>query len=321
MEVCVTGGTGFIASHLIKALLDKGYRVRTTTRNINDRNKFEFLWSLEGAKERLHIYEADLLKQGSFDEAVDGVDGVFHVASPVIVSNFQDAEKSFLEPCLNGTRNVLISCSNSPTVKKVVLTSSCSSIRYDYHEQKHVPLLNESNWSNPDYCKRFHLWYAWAKTLAEMEAWKIAAEKNLNLVVVHPSFVIGPLLSKEPTSTVLLVLGVLKGVLKAYPNSRMGYVHVDDVIQAHLLAYEDPTISGRLICSEHVYHWRQIVDMLRSKYPHYPIPTMCGEELGNDIPHAMDTTKIRNLGLKNFKSLEEMFDDCIASLRSHGHLT
>lgn len=319
MEVCVTGGTGYIASHLIKALLAKGYRVRATVRDANS-NKTHFLWSIPGARERLTLYEADLLAEGTFDEAIDGVDGVFHVASPVIVSHWQNPEKSFLEPCLKGTNNVLTSCSKHPSVRRVVLTSSCSSIRYENYEQQNAPSLDESFWSNPDYCKQFQLWYAWAKTLAEKEAWKIAKEKNLDLVVVNPSFVVGPLLSKEPTSTILLVLGLLKGAIKKYPNSRMGYVHIDDVVVAHLLAYEDSFISGRLICSENVYHWSEIVDMLKTKYPHFPIPIVCGDELGNDIPHSMNTTKLQKLGLKSFKSLELMFDDCITSLKFHGHL-
>ncbi|KAI5081555.1 hypothetical protein GOP47_0001298 [Adiantum capillus-veneris] len=320
MEVCVTGGTGYIASHLIKALLGKGYRVRTTVRNAKDANKTNFLWSIPGATERLSLYEANLLEEGSFDEAIRGVDGVFHVASPVIVTNWQDPEKSFLEPCLKGTNNVLASCAKSTTIRRVVLTSSCSSIRYDFYEHNNAPSLDESYWSNPDYCRHFQLWYAWAKTLAEKEAWKIAQGKNLDLVVVNPSFVVGPLLSKEPTSTILLVLGLLKGFIRKYPNSRMGYVHIDDVVLAHLLAYEDLSISGRLVCSGNVYHWREIAEMLKMKYPLLPIPTICSDELGNDIPHTMNTTKLQKLGLKAFKSVEEMFDDCITSLQIHGHL-
>ncbi|KAL5179750.1 Tetraketide alpha-pyrone reductase 2 [Glycine soja] len=205
-EFCVTGGTGFIASYLVKALLEKGHTVRTTVRNPGDVEKVGFLTELSGAKERLQILKADLLVEGSFDEAVRGVDGVFHMASPVLIP-------------------------------------------YDENVQ---------------------LWYAYAKTIAEREAWRIAKENGMDLVVVNPSFVVGPLLAPQPTSTLLLILSIVKGMKGEYPNTTVGFVHINDVVAAHLLAMEDPKASGRLICSSTVAHWSQIIEMLRAKYPSYP---------------------------------------------------
>ncbi|GMN38548.1 hypothetical protein TIFTF001_007789 [Ficus carica] len=84
-EYCVTGGTGFIAAYLVKALLEKGHTVRTTVRDPKDVGKVGFLKEFDGAKERFKIFKADLMVEGSFDEAIHGVDGVFHTASPVLV--------------------------------------------------------------------------------------------------------------------------------------------------------------------------------------------------------------------------------------------
>ncbi|KAL0006885.1 hypothetical protein SO802_008387 [Lithocarpus litseifolius] len=84
--VCVTGASGYIASRLVKLLLQRGYTVKATVRDTNDPKKTEHLLSLDGAKERLQIFKADLLKEGSFDSAVDGCQGVFHTASPVILT-------------------------------------------------------------------------------------------------------------------------------------------------------------------------------------------------------------------------------------------
>lgn len=84
-EYCVTGGTGFIAAYLVKCLLEKGHTVRTTVRDPGDAAKVGFLREFKGAKERLKIFKADLLVEGSFDESIQGVDGVFHTASPVLV--------------------------------------------------------------------------------------------------------------------------------------------------------------------------------------------------------------------------------------------
>lgn len=318
LEFCVTGGTGFIAAYLVKALLEKGHTVRTTVRNPEDVEKVGYLTQLSGAKERLKILKADLLVEGSFDEAVTGVDGVFHTASPVLVPYNDNIQETLIDPCIKGTLNVLNSCIKA-NVKRVVLTSSCSSIRYrDDVEQ--VSPLNESHWSDPDYCKRYNLWYAYAKTLGEKDAWRLAKESGMDLVVVNPSFVVGPLLAPQPSSTLLMILRIIKGLEGEYPNTTLGFVHIEDVVAAHLLAMEEPKASGRLICSSTVTHWSQIIQMLRTKYPSYSYENKCSNQEGNNTTHIMDTTKINQLGLPSFKTLEQMFDDCIKSFQDKGFL-
>ncbi|MCH86055.1 tetraketide alpha-pyrone reductase 2-like, partial [Trifolium medium] len=117
-------------------------------------------------------------------------------------------QATLIDPCIKGTQNVLNSCIKAK-VKRVVLTSSCSSIRYRDDVQQVSP-LNESHWSDSEYCKRYNLWYAYAKTLGEKEAWRIAKESGIDLVVVNPSFVVGPLLAPQPASTLLMILGIIK---------------------------------------------------------------------------------------------------------------
>nr|CAD1842678.1 unnamed protein product [Ananas comosus var. bracteatus] len=318
-EYCVTGGTGFIAAYLVKALLSKGFKVRATVRDPEDEGKVGFLWSLEGARERLRLVKADLTVEGSFDEAVDGVDGVFHTASPVFLTYDQNVQETLINPAIKGTKNVLDSCSRSSSVRRVVLTSSCSSIRYR-DDATLISPLNESHWSDTEYCKRYNLWYAYSKILAEQEAWRLAKEYKIDLVVVNPSFVIGPVLAPRPTSTILMILSLLKGDLTEYPNLTIGFVHIDDVVRAHILAMEDRRASGRLICSGSVAHWSEIVEMIKAKYPLYPIPTKCGDQKGDSNPHSMDTTNIRNLGFPPFISIPQMFDECIKSFQDKGLL-
>uniref|UniRef100_A0A2N9G5N6 NAD-dependent epimerase/dehydratase domain-containing protein n=1 Tax=Fagus sylvatica TaxID=28930 RepID=A0A2N9G5N6_FAGSY len=283
-EYCVTGGTGLIASYLVKTLLEKGYTVRTTVRDPGDVGKVGFLWEFNGAKERLKIMKADLTIEGSFDEAVQGVDGVFHTASPVIVPQDDNIKAKYRD------------------------------------DVQQVSPLNESHWSDPEYCKRHNLWYAFAKTLSEKEAWRIAKESGMDLVVVNPSYVVGPLLTPQPTSTLSLILAIIKGDRGAYPNLMIGFVHIDDVIAAHILAMEEKKATGRLICSSSVAHWSQIIEMLRAKYPSYPFENKCSNEKGDNNPHSMDTTKIAQLGFPPFKTLDQMFDDCIRSFQEKGFL-
>ncbi|XP_019094779.1 PREDICTED: tetraketide alpha-pyrone reductase 2-like isoform X2 [Camelina sativa] len=273
-EYLVTGGTSFIASHVIKALLESGHSVRTTVRDSYE-EKVGFLWELKGAKERLKMFEADLTVEGSFDEAVNGVDGVFHIASRVSVATVGLDNN-------NMSRN---------TVKRIVLTSSSTAIRYRFDATQVSP-LKESHWSDLEYCKHLKIWYGYAKTLGEKEAWKMAAEKKLNLVVVIPTFCIGPILSPNPTSSPRIFLSIVKGARGSYPNFRGGFVHIDDVVAAQILAMEEPKASRRILCSSSMAHWSEIIEMLIIKYPLYPFETKCGSEEGRDMPHSLDTTKI-----------------------------
>ncbi|KAL7196560.1 hypothetical protein ACSBR1_036549 [Camellia fascicularis] len=318
-EYCVTGGTGFIAAYLVKSLLENGHTVRTTVRDPENVEKVSFLWELSGAKERLKIFKADLMVERSFDQAVQGVEGVFHTASPVIVPCDQNIQETLIDPCIKGTLNVLSSCAKATSVRRVVLTSSCSSIRYRDDVQLVSP-LNESHWSDLEYCKRYNMWYAYAKTIAEKEAWRVAEESGIDLVVVNPSFVVGPLLTPQPTSTLQLILAIIKGLGGEYPNTTVGFVHIDDVVAAHLLAMEERKASGRLICSSSVAHWSEIIKMLRTKYPSYPFEDNCRSQKGDNNPHSMDSSKIIQLGLPPLKTLDQMFGDCIKSFQEKGFL-
>ncbi|KAK8452276.1 hypothetical protein SEVIR_5G084800v4 [Setaria viridis] len=153
-EYCVTGGTGFIAAHLIRALLAAGHTVRATVRDPEDEGKVGFLWELDGAGERLTLVRADLMVEGSFDEAVSGVDGVFHTASPVVVvAGGKGVQEELVDPIVKGASNVLRSCARaSERPRRVVFTSSCSCVRYC-----HAATLNESHWSDADYCKSYNV--------------------------------------------------------------------------------------------------------------------------------------------------------------------
>ncbi|KAL7240445.1 hypothetical protein ACSBR2_006154 [Camellia fascicularis] len=318
-EYCITGGTGFIAAYLVKSLLEKGHFVRATVRDPEDMEKVGFLWELSGAKERLKIVKADLMVEGSFNKAIEGVDGVFHTASPVFAADDFNVQETLIDPIIKGTLNVLSSCTKASSVKRVVLTSSCSAVRYREDVQQVSP-LDESHWSDLEYCKRYNLWYAYAKTTAEKEAWRVAEESGIDLVVVNPSFVVGPLLAPKPTSTLQFILDTVKGSKGEYSNLTIGFVHIDDVIAAHILAMEESKASGRLICSSSVAHWSEIIDMLRAKYPSYPFEDKCNNQKGNNNPHSMNSNKIIQLGLPPLKTIDQMFDDCIKSFQDKGFL-
>ncbi|KAJ7560504.1 hypothetical protein O6H91_04G132800 [Diphasiastrum complanatum] len=315
--VCVTGATGFLASWLVMRLLRKGYRVRATVRDPGNKSKVAHLRALPGASERLELVGADLLTHGSFDAVVNGCQGVFHTASPVTIVK-KDPQMEMIEPAVNGTLNVLSSCAKAPSVKRVVLTSSTAAIRFRDGFPANSQ-LDETSWSSIEFCTKHKIWYHLAKTLAEKAAWEFARKNKLDLVVVLPSFVVGPVLPPELSSTAADVLGLLKGTREKFEmHSRMGYVHVDDVASAHILVFEQPSAEGRYICSATELDVTELGEYLANYYPELPVPTM----FPNRIPvpyYTLNTEKLERLGLE-FKSLKEMFEDCIASFRSKGLL-
>ncbi|KAF5183268.1 Tetraketide alpha-pyrone reductase, partial [Thalictrum thalictroides] len=207
--VCVTGASGYLASWLVKRLLLAGYHVKGTVREPGNDKKLAHLWKLEGAKERLQLVKADLMEDGSFDEAIMGCDGVFHTASPVLRPT-SDPKAEILDPAINGTLNVLRSCKKNPHIKKVVLTSSSGAVRVREDIDPIVP-LDESSWSSVEVCQKFQVWYPLSKILAEKAAWEFAKENGIHLITLLPSFIIGPSLSHELCSTASDVLGLLKG--------------------------------------------------------------------------------------------------------------
>ncbi|MDP2890910.1 MAG: NAD-dependent epimerase/dehydratase family protein, partial [Bacteroidota bacterium] len=130
--VLVTGGTGYLASWIVKQLLDKGYEVRTTVRNLAQKDKYAHLTSLAVKSVGiLQFFEADLLKKGSFTEAMAGCEQVIHTASPFKISGIKNAQKELVEPALEGTRNVLDTVNAIESVQRVVLTSSLAAIYGD----------------------------------------------------------------------------------------------------------------------------------------------------------------------------------------------
>ncbi|CBI24949.3 hypothetical protein VitviT2T_020536 [Vitis vinifera] len=155
--VCVTGASGYTASWLVKLLLQRGYTVKATVRDPNYPKKTEHLLALEGATERLHLFKANLLEEGSFESVVDGCDAVFHTASPVVLI-VDNPQAQLIDPALKGTMNVLRSCAKVPSVKRVAVTSSMASVAFNGKPLAPYVLVDESWLSDPVFCEKSKLW-------------------------------------------------------------------------------------------------------------------------------------------------------------------
>ncbi|KAH7547474.1 hypothetical protein FEM48_Zijuj01G0313900 [Ziziphus jujuba var. spinosa] len=310
--VCVTGAGGFIASWIVKLLLERGYTVRGTVRNPDD-PKNTHLRELEGAKERLILCKADLLDFQSLKEAINGCDGVFHTASPVT-----DDPEQMVEPAVNGTKNVIIAAAEAK-VRRVVFTSSIGAVYMDPNRGPDV-VVDESCWSDLEFCKNTKNWYCYGKAVAEHAAWEVAKEKEVDLVVVNPVLVLGPLLQPTINASIIHILKYLTGSAKTYANSVQAYVHVRDVALAHILVFETPSASGRYLCAESVLHRGDVVEILAKFFPEYPIPTKCSDEKNpRKTPYKFSNQKLKDLGLE-FTSVKQCLYDTVKSLQEKGHL-
>ena len=194
--VLVTGGTGYIGSWVVKELLEKSYTVRMTVRDKSRKDKIAHLDAfVDKTDGKLEIWESNLLAEGSFDDAAKGCDAVMHIASPFTL-RFKDPQKDLIDPALLGTRNVLNAATRSGTVKKIILTSSVAAVMGDNIDMKKQGLtqLTEENFNTSS--TPSHQPYSYSKVAAEKEAWKISESQNQwKLVVINPSFVLGPSLT------------------------------------------------------------------------------------------------------------------------------
>ncbi|XP_017243862.1 cinnamoyl-CoA reductase 1-like [Daucus carota subsp. sativus] len=312
--VCVTGAGGYIGSWVVKVLLSNNYVVHGTVRDPGS-TKYSHLTKLEKASENLKLFKADLLDFDSLLTAIRGCDGVFHVASPVPATAVQNPEVELLEPAVKGTLNVLKACSEVK-VKRVVLVSSVAAIAMNPSWPK-GKLMDETSWSDKEFCRKIKSYYSLSKTEAESEAWEFARQSGIDLVTVCPSLVWGPLLQSTTNSSSLSLINIMKEGLKEMANNMGWYVDVRDVADALLLAYEKPEAEGRYICSAHAFYKQDLVEFVRKLYPNYNYPKSF--TAGDGVDFKPNSEKLEKLGL-SYRPLEETIKDSVESYRQSGCL-
>uniref|UniRef100_A0A0D9X676 NAD-dependent epimerase/dehydratase domain-containing protein n=1 Tax=Leersia perrieri TaxID=77586 RepID=A0A0D9X676_9ORYZ len=311
--VCVTGAGGFIASWLVKLLLEKGYTVRGTVRNPDDYAKNAHLRALPGAAERLTLVRAELLDKDSLAAAFAGCEGVFHTASPIT-----DDPAQMVEPAVSGARNVINAAADAGSVRRVVMTSSIGAVYMDPHrsdaDADEEEEVDETSWSDVDHCRDTGNWYCYAKTVAEQAAWELAKERRIDLVVVNPSLVLGPLLQPSVNASTWHVLKYLDGSATArggtYADAAQSYAHVRDVADAHARAFECPAARGRYLCAGATLHRGEVCRILAGLFPGYPVPTRCKGGAGETAQGCRFSTRklVEELGVDVTPASQFLYD-------------
>ena len=240
--VLVSGGSGFIGSHCILQLLSAGHQVRTTVRKLTREADVRAMLKVGGAEpgDRLSFFAADLESDAGWPEAINGCDYVLHVASPFPQGVPKD-ENDLIVPAREGALRVLRASRNAG-VKRVVLTSSFAAVGYG-HPPQTAP-FNETDWTDPE--ANDVRAYVKSKTLAERAAWDFIAKegRNLELSVVNPVGVFGPVLGPDYSTSILLVQRLMDGAIPGTPKLSFGVVDVRDVADLHLRAMTNPAAKG-----------------------------------------------------------------------------
>lgn len=274
--VLLTGATGYVAGWVAKRLLEDGVTVHAPIRNPENKEKTKYLDEIaKNASGSIKYFKADLLTPNSYDEAMQGCELVIHTASPFSLS-IKDPQKDLVDPALKGTENVLNSANKTEGVKRVVLTSSCASIYGDAKDTLNYPnqTMTEEQWNTTSSLKQSP--YSFSKVLAEKKAWEISEQqKDWDLVVINPSFVMGPGINPHGTSESFNVMKQMgDGSMKmGTPNLNMGCVDVRDVAEAHFQAGFTPEANGRHVTSAENISFLQMADYLRPNFgDKYPLP-------------------------------------------------
>ena len=240
--VLVTGGSGFIGSHVILQLLGAGHRVRTTVRS-SKREADARAMLKRGAAEpgdQLAFVAADLESDAGWPQAVAGCEFVLHVASP-FPPGIPKTEDELIVPAREGALRVLRAARDAG-VKRVVLTSSFAAIGYGHPVQK-AP-FDETSWTDPQGADV--LPYVKSKTLAERAAWDFVGKEApaLELSVINPVGVFGPVLGPDYSTSILIVQRLMDGAVPGCPRLNFGAVDVRDVADLHLRAMTHPAAKG-----------------------------------------------------------------------------
>jgi dihydroflavonol-4-reductase len=268
-KVLVTGATGFIAGHVILQLLDAGHEVRGTARSASSAAKLnETLSKYAGRPIAIELVAANLERDDGWAEAVAGMDFVQHVASPFPSGVPKDPDE-LIRPATDGALRVL-KASRAAGVKRVVMTSSMAAIAYGWGENRPA-VLTEEHWSNPDNLKD-NTAYTRSKTIAERAAWDyINGEgKGLELAVINPAVVLGPVMSGDLSASLELLTMPLSGKIPALPRIGFGIVDVRDVAAAQVAAMTVPGAAGeRFLVSQPFMWFSDVADVLREAFPAY----------------------------------------------------
>jgi dihydroflavonol-4-reductase len=341
MSILVTGGSGYVGTHLIAALLrggsgdsggsqDSGQRpvraqVRVPGRADGLRAAIRRGTAGEAGPEDtageagLEVVTADLMSDDGWKAAMAGVDEVYHVASPIPAAQPKDPDE-LVVPAREGTLRVLRAARDAG-VRRVVLTSSFAAIGYT---PKPEAEFTEDDWTDPDMPGLAP--YPRSKTIAERTAWDFMDSEggDTELTVVNPTFILGPPLTSETGSSLYLVKAMFNGTMTVAPRHRFGIVDVRDVADLHIRAMAAPAAAGKRFIgvSDHpAMSYLELAQILRERFGPLAAKAPTEEAPGDELPRQVihNDRAEQELGWRP-RPVETTIVDTVESLRARGDL-
>ena len=270
-RVLLTGISGFLGGHVALQLLNAGYTVRGSLRNLKRADQVRATLARAGADiSRLDFVALDLMDDAGWREAAEGCRYVQHTASPFVLEIPAD-KMDLIGPAVEGTTRAL-NAANAAGAKRIVLTSSMAAIAYGHDKSRTAPFTAD-DWTDLE--GRGVNFYQESKTLAERRAWEImeAAGRREALSVINPSGIFGPLLDEDPGTSAILIQRLLNGSVPALPRIPITVIDVRDVAAAHVAAMTAPEAGGRRFpMGERTLFFKQVADLLAERYPQKRVP-------------------------------------------------
>ncbi|CAN0840993.1 Anthocyanidin reductase ((2S)-flavan-3-ol-forming) [Linum grandiflorum] len=336
-KVCVTGGTGYIGSCLVKKLLQTGYTVHATLRSLDDKAKVGLLTSLPNAETNLVLFKADIYNPDQFQSAIDGCQFVFHVAYPLQHHSDSATYKDRIEAMAEGSKRIAEACLKSGTVKRLIYTASVMAASPLFDDgSEYGPTVHESCWTplhvSFQYSDPFTLDYTRGKTMAEKEMLKFnetsAGGRKMEVVSLAAGLVGGEtILSQVPLSAAVIICPAT-GNLFGYNHGLMfmqellgsvPLVHVEDLCEALIFCMEKKTsVKGRFICAAGSLSVREIATYIRDHYPELHVDATLMGEAGKGI--EVDNSKLKKMGFNYKYDTMAIIDECLECAKRLGAL-
>lgn len=282
--------TGFIASAVVKRLVDEGRHVRATVRRqeAGDALRDSLGPNPKGTFE-VAIVE-DITASGAFKAALEGISSVFHMASPIPGPGKTDPKPDYLDPARAGTLALIKDAHETPSVKKVVLTSSVASV-FDLARKDSTRPYTENDWNPLTYDQAIELGkklgqgnaqddfgllmaiYSGSKRAAEAAAWDFVRENksSFQLVAVHPAFVVGtPTLGGLGGSNEIIWQALTSRPVKQ-DSTALGIVDLSDTVEGHIQAMDRDAANGKrfLLVAEQPLAY-EIINWAKENNPSLP---------------------------------------------------
>lgn len=272
-SILLTGISGFLGTHTAIQLLEQGYKVSGTLRNLDRVPSIKSIIAAHTSNiDNLSFHQAELMNPDVWMELTRNMDYVQHIASP-FPRELPKHEDELVKPAKNGVLNILKAAAANK-VKRVVLTSSSGAILYGKPKGKESGIFDEKSWTDSTNLKDTTPYFR-SKTIAENAAWEFmqSDQSSLELVTVCPGAILGPVLEEDYGTSANIVLKMMDGSMPAVPNIGFDMVDVRSVAEMLIRSMQIPAAAGeRFICSAGFLSFKEISSILRTKYPEHKIP-------------------------------------------------